>query len=145
MSTISSGRYFGEMALLTGGLRKAWVPARSYTVCTVIPKTAIERAMDVYPKAVTILVKNLQRAFKKLSTGVRLGSGLTLRDLAKRLRGRFQSHADLMDVLQYNDADGRAESVLGEIQDASVRASRGGCRHTAPLGETGSPLRRGCS
>merc|ERR1719265_321792 len=40
--TIKTGSYFGEMGWLTGGARKAWILARTYTVCSLLPK----RVMD---------------------------------------------------------------------------------------------------
>ncbi|CAE8703941.1 unnamed protein product, partial [Polarella glacialis] len=57
---IAKGSYFGEVALLTGQLRTAWIMARNYCVCSVLHQTAIDTIMADDPTCIVSLIKNFQ-------------------------------------------------------------------------------------
>mmetsp|Transcript_112699 Transcript_112699/g.325623 ORF Transcript_112699/g.325623 Transcript_112699/m.325623 type:complete len:979 (-) Transcript_112699:130-3066(-) len=57
------GNYFGELAMLTGKPRAAWVMASTYCVCTVLPYSAVEKLAQDHPGAFTKLVQSMISAY----------------------------------------------------------------------------------
>jgi len=63
-----TGSYFGELAMLTGRPRAAWIMATSYCVCSVLPYSSIELLGQDYPGAFTTLVQCMVRGFNLSSS-----------------------------------------------------------------------------
>mmetsp|Transcript_44479 Transcript_44479/g.102650 ORF Transcript_44479/g.102650 Transcript_44479/m.102650 type:complete len:873 (-) Transcript_44479:29-2647(-) len=58
-----TGNYFGELAMLTGRPRAAWVMARLYCVTSVLPYSAVEALIHDHPGAFTTLVQSMVKTF----------------------------------------------------------------------------------
>eukprot|EP00927_Polykrikos_kofoidii_P073462 TRINITY_DN6949_c2_g1_i1.p1 TRINITY_DN6949_c2_g1~~TRINITY_DN6949_c2_g1_i1.p1 ORF type:complete len:900 (-),score=121.91 TRINITY_DN6949_c2_g1_i1:88-2787(-) len=78
VASYGAGNYFGELAMLTGKPRAAWVMAKTYCVCSVLPHSAIEKLGEECPKAFTRLVQAMVRVYK-------LNAQTTWDDVTKRL------------------------------------------------------------
>eukprot|EP00928_Gymnodinium_smaydae_P020192 TRINITY_DN17811_c0_g1_i2.p1 TRINITY_DN17811_c0_g1~~TRINITY_DN17811_c0_g1_i2.p1 ORF type:complete len:791 (+),score=101.21 TRINITY_DN17811_c0_g1_i2:134-2506(+) len=68
VTTLEVGAYFGEMGMLTGRPRTAWVMAKSYCICARLPYDGINKLSDEYPGAFTTLVQSMVRSYKLTST-----------------------------------------------------------------------------
>eukprot|EP00929_Paragymnodinium_shiwhaense_P056800 TRINITY_DN28441_c0_g1_i1.p1 TRINITY_DN28441_c0_g1~~TRINITY_DN28441_c0_g1_i1.p1 ORF type:complete len:1085 (-),score=279.09 TRINITY_DN28441_c0_g1_i1:61-3315(-) len=64
VAAYDSGSYFGELAMLTGRPRAAWVLAKTYTVCSILPYDAIDLLSREFPKAFTNLVQAMVSQYK---------------------------------------------------------------------------------
>mmetsp|Transcript_103618 Transcript_103618/g.302412 ORF Transcript_103618/g.302412 Transcript_103618/m.302412 type:complete len:810 (-) Transcript_103618:22-2451(-) len=62
------GNYFGELGMLTGHPRKAWIMAEVYSVCSVLQYSAVEQLMHQYPGAFTSLVQAMVRQYQLKAT-----------------------------------------------------------------------------
>jgi len=60
----AQGHYFGEVAILTGQKRSSWVMARTFCVCAVLTKAAVEEVMNAFPNSVATLVGSLRETCK---------------------------------------------------------------------------------
>jgi len=58
-----AGMYFGELAMLTGKPRSAWVMAATYCVCSVMPYITVEELAKAYPSSFTTLVTCMVKAY----------------------------------------------------------------------------------
>jgi len=83
------GNYFGELAMLTGHPRKAWIMAAVYSVCSVLPYSAVEELMHQYPGAFTSLVQAMVHQYN-------LQSSMTWEQVSDRLEAKcgFTSNVD---------------------------------------------------
>jgi len=71
--------YFGELAMLTGHPRAAWIMATSYCVVSVMPYSAVEALGNTFPGAFTTLVQAMIQQYQ-LKTSVsweRISQSLT--------------------------------------------------------------------
>eukprot|EP00928_Gymnodinium_smaydae_P022466 TRINITY_DN1885_c0_g3_i1.p1 TRINITY_DN1885_c0_g3~~TRINITY_DN1885_c0_g3_i1.p1 ORF type:complete len:893 (+),score=141.13 TRINITY_DN1885_c0_g3_i1:112-2679(+) len=59
LTHFEKGAYFGEMGMLTGRPRTAWVMARSYCICAVLPYSAVGVLSQEYPGSFTHLVQSM--------------------------------------------------------------------------------------
>eukprot|EP00927_Polykrikos_kofoidii_P001861 TRINITY_DN10723_c0_g2_i1.p1 TRINITY_DN10723_c0_g2~~TRINITY_DN10723_c0_g2_i1.p1 ORF type:complete len:1332 (-),score=209.91 TRINITY_DN10723_c0_g2_i1:34-4029(-) len=78
VATYSEGAYFGELSMLTGCKRSAWIMARTYCVCSVLPYAAITHLSDKIPKAFTRIVQAMVAGYK-------LTSQTTWSDIVQRM------------------------------------------------------------
>eukprot|EP00930_Biecheleria_cincta_P035673 TRINITY_DN24515_c0_g1_i1.p1 TRINITY_DN24515_c0_g1~~TRINITY_DN24515_c0_g1_i1.p1 ORF type:complete len:779 (+),score=92.39 TRINITY_DN24515_c0_g1_i1:30-2366(+) len=82
IKTVSAGGYFGEVALLTGQLRTAWIMARTYCMASVLHQNAIESIMAEDPSCICALIKDFQKMLDLKPT-------LTWRAVGLRLQTEF--------------------------------------------------------
>lgn len=61
---VEKGSHFGEIALLTGQLRTAWIMARAYCLTSVLQASAIDNLMAQDPTSICTLIKNFQDMLK---------------------------------------------------------------------------------
>jgi len=81
VATYVTGNYFGELAMLTGRPRAAWIMARLYCVCSVLPYSAVEQLIGDHPGAFTTLVQSMVQTF---NLKPRLSWGDVIKMLAKK-------------------------------------------------------------
>eukprot|EP00439_Symbiodinium_sp_Y106_P066412 s4715_g10.t2 len=74
--------HFGEIALLTGQLRTAWIMARAYCLTSVLQASAIDHLMAQDPTSICTLIKNFQDMLK-------LKASLSWADIKQRLDREF--------------------------------------------------------
>lgn len=84
VSCFKEGSYFGEMGMLLGNRRSAWVMAKTYSVCSVLPYSAVETLCRKFPGAFTSLVQSMVKAFG-------LQGSMTWTDVIARLLARSRS------------------------------------------------------
>ncbi|CAJ1381972.1 unnamed protein product [Effrenium voratum] len=105
---VEKGSHFGEIALLTGQLRTAWIMARVYCLTSVLQGSAIDNLMAQDPTSICSLIKNFQDMLK-------LKPSLHWPDLKQRLNREFDpddSHRhELYDFVCSGD-DGLAPAGL---------------------------------
>eukprot|EP00931_Biecheleriopsis_adriatica_P061933 TRINITY_DN37273_c0_g1_i1.p1 TRINITY_DN37273_c0_g1~~TRINITY_DN37273_c0_g1_i1.p1 ORF type:complete len:899 (+),score=132.25 TRINITY_DN37273_c0_g1_i1:149-2845(+) len=68
VSSYTQGNYFGEVGMLTGKRRSAWIMAKTYCVLSVLPYTTVEVLKEDHPEAFTTLVQSMVRAFNLTSS-----------------------------------------------------------------------------
>jgi CRP-like cAMP-binding protein len=78
----NAGDYFGELAMLTGRPRAAWIMAKTYCVCSVLRYSAVEALSRDYPGAFTTLVQSMVR-------GYQLTSSTNWSDVCERMVDKF--------------------------------------------------------
>jgi len=73
---LGKGTYFGEVSLLTGQPRSSWVIARTYCMCSVLPKHVIDNIMADNPACIKGLVSSLKSVLhlKPLATWADIGN-----------------------------------------------------------------------
>lgn len=76
------GTYFGELGMLTGRPRSAWIMAKSYVVCSVLGNESLESLGYEFPGAFTTLVQSMIQTFK-------LKASLNWEAVSTRLADRF--------------------------------------------------------
>jgi len=87
IANFSAGSYFGEMGLLTGRPRAAWIMAKTYLVTSIFPYSALEELRDQHPHAFTLVVHQLVKGFKMSASltwdevSRRMSQGLGLSDI----------------------------------------------------------------
>jgi len=79
---VEKGSHFGEIALLTGQLRTAWIMARAYCLTSVLQASAIDNLMAQDPTSICTLIKNFQDMLK-------LKPSLSWSDIKTRLDREF--------------------------------------------------------
>ncbi|CAK9047612.1 Cyclic nucleotide-gated cation channel alpha-3 (Cone photoreceptor cGMP-gated channel subunit alpha) (Cyclic nucleotide-gated channel alpha-3) (CNG channel alpha-3) (CNG-3) (CNG3) [Durusdinium trenchii] len=108
MKRVEKGSHFGEIALLTGQLRTAWIMARAYCLTSVLQASAIDNLMAQDPTSICTLIKNFQDMLK-------LKPSLSWTDVKTRLDREFDpddSHRhDLYDFVCSGD-DGLAPAGI---------------------------------
>lgn len=82
VATIKAGSYFGELAMLTGHQRSSFVMATTYSICSVLPYSAVESLMEQHPEAFTTLVHTMVRMYT-------LKPSTSWKDLSLRLTKKF--------------------------------------------------------
>eukprot|EP00929_Paragymnodinium_shiwhaense_P064695 TRINITY_DN32448_c0_g1_i1.p1 TRINITY_DN32448_c0_g1~~TRINITY_DN32448_c0_g1_i1.p1 ORF type:complete len:840 (+),score=59.41 TRINITY_DN32448_c0_g1_i1:103-2622(+) len=60
----AAGNYFGEISMLTGRPRTAWIMAQMYCVCSILPYTSILQLSSDHPQAFTALVQSMVKTYK---------------------------------------------------------------------------------
>ena len=68
LSTLSAGMSFGELALLTGGVRSAHVRADTAVVCAALSVQALARLESERPGLMILLQRNLLRSLAATTT-----------------------------------------------------------------------------
>jgi len=68
VSTYTPGSYFGELGMLTGRPRAAWIMATTYAVCSVLPYKTMEALGKEFPASFTTLVQSMVNSFKLKSS-----------------------------------------------------------------------------
>eukprot|EP00929_Paragymnodinium_shiwhaense_P113087 TRINITY_DN81353_c0_g1_i1.p1 TRINITY_DN81353_c0_g1~~TRINITY_DN81353_c0_g1_i1.p1 ORF type:complete len:930 (+),score=194.14 TRINITY_DN81353_c0_g1_i1:160-2949(+) len=58
------GSYFGDLSMLTGKPRTAWIMAATYCVCSVLEFKTMEKLSKEFPRAFTILVQTMVKQYK---------------------------------------------------------------------------------
>lgn len=105
---VEKGSHFGEIALLTGQLRTAWIMARAYCLTSVLQASAIDNLMAQDPTSICTLIKNFQDMLK-------LKPSLSWADVKIRLDREFDPddprRQDLYDFVCSGD-DGLAPAGL---------------------------------
>mmetsp|Transcript_35091 Transcript_35091/g.80832 ORF Transcript_35091/g.80832 Transcript_35091/m.80832 type:complete len:844 (-) Transcript_35091:40-2571(-) len=105
---VEKGSHFGEIALLTGQLRTAWIMARAYCLTSVLQASAIDHLMAQDPTSICALIKNFQDMLK-------LKASLSWSDVKQRLDREFDPddvlRQDLYDFTCSGD-DGLAPAGL---------------------------------
>lgn len=87
VTTHEPGHYFGEIGMLTGRPRGAWVMAKTYCVVSILPYTAIEQMNEEFPGAFTTLVQSMVKEYD-------MKASLSWADVATRLNERVGSVED---------------------------------------------------
>lgn len=83
---LRNGAYFGEVAILTGQPRSSWVIARTYCICSVLPKHVIDNIMADNPCCIAGLVASLKSVLK-------LKPATTWKEISKRIHREFDDDA----------------------------------------------------
>jgi hypothetical protein len=94
---LKNGAYFGEIALLTGQPRQSWVVARTYCVCSLLPKHVIDEVMTAHPACLTALVNSLKGVLG-------LKSLTTWQDVLEKIRAEFKDTDRLFDFVCGKDS-----------------------------------------
>ncbi|CAE7171187.1 Hcn1 [Symbiodinium pilosum] len=123
---VEKGSHFGEIALLTGQLRTAWIMARAYCLTSVLQASAIDHLMAQDPTSICTLIKNFQDMLK-------LKASLTWNDIKQRLDREFDPddvlRQDLYDFVCSGDDGlapaGRADLALGMLEALALVLSSG--------------------
>merc|ERR1719163_2146364 len=87
IAELSSGSYFGEVALLTGRRRASWVMAKSYSIVSVLDKQVVDGISENYPGAFVLLVKSMRTVCK-------LEPQTTWKAISEYLGEAFENSAD---------------------------------------------------
>lgn len=93
------GHYFGEVAILTGQKRTSWVLARTFCVCAMLKKAAVEEVMSAYPSSVATLVGSLSQTCK-------ITPSVPMEQVASRLATVFATAEELEETI-LSRSDGR--------------------------------------
>jgi len=101
---LKNGAYFGEVALLTGQPRTSWVIARTYCICSILPKQVIDDLMAKHPHCIASLVSSLKNTLK-------LEPSISWPECALRIRKEFKTEHDLFNFTCSGD-DGEAPAGL---------------------------------
>jgi hypothetical protein len=64
VASYTAGNYFGELGMLTGKPRAAWIMAKNYVVCSVLHSRDVDTLDMVFPGAFTTLVQSMVRGYK---------------------------------------------------------------------------------
>jgi len=83
VASYSPGNYFGELAMLTGKPRAAWVMATSYCVCSILPYRGVETLALEHPSAFTRLVQSMVHGYK-------LKASMRWHDVVARMQGKYK-------------------------------------------------------
>lgn len=62
--TYTTGNYFGELGMLTGRPRAAWIMATAYVIVSVLQYSTVEKLGQEFPGSFTTLVHSLVQAFQ---------------------------------------------------------------------------------
>jgi len=94
VATYVAGNCFGELGMITGHPRAAWIMATTYCIVSVLPYSAVENLSKHYPGAFTTLVQNMAKMYNLKST-------LSWDAVSRRLqdRGHFESVEDAFEWL----------------------------------------------
>ncbi|CAK0871598.1 unnamed protein product [Prorocentrum cordatum] len=105
LTVYSVGNYFGELGMLTGNPRSAWVVASTYCVCSVLPYEAVEILTQEVPGAFTVLVQSIVSRYK-------LKPSVTWSDISRRILAKFDVD-DLEDAYEkFCALDGAGDEEL---------------------------------
>jgi len=104
VSVMCAGDYFGEVGALTGQPRSCWVMARTYCVCSVLPKRAIDDVISADPSCMVILARSLK-------SSLILKPGMAWKEVARRLETEFEDEDHAYDFICSGD-DGSAPAGL---------------------------------
>jgi len=99
---LQRGEYFGEVAVLTGHARSSWVMSRTYSVCSVLPKAAIDDAVNIDPRCAVDLARSM-------ASSMNIKKGVELEDLAQMIELEFEDGDELFEFL-CDGSDGEAPS-----------------------------------
>lgn len=104
VATLTTGLYFGEVALLTGRRRSAWVQAGTYTVMAVLQKDDLDSIVEDYPEALTALFHRMQQVCNVCAS-------ISIEEVREKLLQRFRTveeafdHMDVEKKLELNILD----------------------------------------
>merc|ERR1719326_1221217 len=84
MALLLAGFYYGEVALLNGRPRSAWVMARSYCVLAVLQKDDLDIITEDHPEMLTALFQRMQQVCN-------VTASITLDELRERFIAKFRS------------------------------------------------------
>lgn len=101
---LKNGAYFGEVALLTGQPRTSWIIARTYCICSILPKQVIDTLMETRPHCIASLVSSLKNA-------LHLKPSVSWPQCALRIRNEFSTSQQIFDFACSGD-DGEAPAGL---------------------------------
>lgn len=87
---LTKGKYFGEIALLTGQPRASWIIARTYCVCSTLEKSAMDEIISKHPACLAVLVNTLK-------TALGLKPSLTWKAITMKIREEFMDEDDIFD------------------------------------------------
>jgi len=68
VAAYNAGDYFGELGMLTGHPRAAWIMAKTYCVCSIFAYSAVEALGMQYPGAFTTLVQAMVKQYQLKSS-----------------------------------------------------------------------------
>lgn len=111
IASLSSGMYFGEVALLTGRRRGAYVQAATYSILAVLQKDDLELITEDYPEALSSL-------FQRMIAVCNIQASITLDELRERLLLRFQSLKSAFNAI---DVDRKLEISIIDFSRAMKR------------------------
>ena len=120
VAAYEAGNYFGELAMLTGQPRKAWVMAASYCVCSVLPYSVIEMLSQEHPASFTRLVQSMVRSFG-------LEASMTWEEVTRRMFAKFgfESVEEAFDwCCSLDVTEGCQEELTAKGFDAALRYLR---------------------
>jgi CRP-like cAMP-binding protein len=80
--TYNAGNYFGELAMLTGRPRAAWVMATSYSVCSSLLFSDVENVGKAFPGAFTRMIQSIVDQFE-------LKPSMKWADVARRMHEKL--------------------------------------------------------
>jgi CRP-like cAMP-binding protein len=103
--SLITGSYFGEIALLTDGVRRSWVVARTYATCSSLAKKAVDETMSMYPGCISGIVNCFKNELLLRST-------TTLATLANRLFKKFKGEAAVVTYFNHGLGD---QALMGQI------------------------------
>eukprot|EP00928_Gymnodinium_smaydae_P047339 TRINITY_DN31587_c0_g1_i1.p1 TRINITY_DN31587_c0_g1~~TRINITY_DN31587_c0_g1_i1.p1 ORF type:complete len:799 (-),score=174.01 TRINITY_DN31587_c0_g1_i1:202-2598(-) len=120
VATMKVGNYFGELAMLTGHPRGSFVMAKSYTICSVLPFSAVEELVENYPEAFTTLVKTMTKMYN-------LRPKVTWAEASERLclRHGFRTHREVFDwFLQFQDPCESGSDLTARTFDKALKSQK---------------------
>jgi hypothetical protein len=104
------GQYFGEIALLTGGTRTAYIMAKTYCTVSILSKDVFDDIHTKFPGAFVKLIKRMRSIYK-------VNSSVSLETVCKHiwtgvpsfanplLSGVFETEEDLTPVRENENID----------------------------------------
>jgi len=92
IKVLTRGDYFGEVGLLTGQKRSAWVMARTFCVSSMLPKRAIDEVVEKDPGCMALLSKSMQDALK-------LQASVTWEKVAEDMFKKFDDLGEIWDYI----------------------------------------------
>ena len=60
VATLREGQYFGEVALLTGKIRNAWIMAKTYCIVSILFKEVFDQLYRKFPGSFVELIKSMR-------------------------------------------------------------------------------------
>merc|ERR1719191_38871 len=106
LATLTTGLYFGEVALLTDRKRGAWVQAATYCILAVLSKDDLDVILEDFPQALTALFRRMQEI-------CHISASISLDELKFRLLQRFRT---LDDAFHKMDQDNKLEISIIDFQ-----------------------------
>lgn len=116
VAAYKAGNYFGELAMLTGKPRAAWVMATSYCVCSILPYKAVETLASEHPSAFTRLVQSMVHGYK-------LKASMRLEDVVTRMQAkyRFDCAEDAFLWMCSQAPDGEEDELTAKAFDRAMQ------------------------